>query len=103
MGDFYEIYVRADGSAEYTVDDIFEPIPLTEEWLLKFGFEKKNKSFHKYSKGFCHEGFYCGGKWHTIVEGRKNNYFYKGAWMIYVHQLQNLYFALTGQELIINT
>ena len=33
---------------------IYEPIPLTEEWLLKFGFEKEDKTIHNgnyYSKG----------------------------------------------------
>ena len=25
---------------DYPLEDYFKPIPLTEEWLLKFGFEK---------------------------------------------------------------
>ena len=69
-----------------------EPIPLTEEWLLKFGF-------------IIHEDGYI-----TCPNGRQwilhlDNEFEFEALniiVIYVHQLQNLYFALTGEELIIN-
>lgn len=72
----------------------FQPIPLTEEWLIKFGFEFKPTGEEVYeqtwklsgfeiwqhNEGFCHD-FHIGGNLH------------------YVHQLQNLYFALTGEEL----
>jgi len=75
----------------------FQPIPLTEEWLLKFGFEyhndtpHPNKVFRKlHTEGFIDleqiKHYYYGGSF-TSVECR------------YVHQLQNLYFALTGEEL----
>jgi len=74
-----------------------QPIPITEEWLLKFGFEyhhntpHPNKVFRKsHSEGFIDLEqiihYYYGGSF-TSVECR------------YVHQLQNLYFALTGEEL----
>lgn len=72
------------------------PIPLTEDWLLKFGFEEKPKYSHpKYWKGnyFCN----LNGEFYT------NNESYEGETLStnikYVHQLQNLYFALTGEEL----
>lgn len=73
---------------------IYEPIPLTEEWLLKFGFDNK---FNK-------------GKISIIPKGKlgyENGRTYFNSWAIlekqpdYVHQLQNLYFSLTGEELII--
>lgn len=71
------------------------PIPLTPEVLEKCGFvgvkSRVNDSIHKYRKGgieiflpeygFC---YYDGDCW-TIVKS--------------LHQLQNLYFALTGEEL----
>lgn len=77
--------------------EYFEPIPITEEWLLKFGFEWCNEvsgyfdNLHaiylKYPKiqfhPFCTNDKDC---WNEIE---------------YVHQLQNLYFALTGTELVI--
>ena len=72
---------------------LFQPIPLTEEWLLKF-------DFHELEDGNLRNGM-------LIVT--KNS---KGELTItirlimiksikYVHQLQNLYFALTGTELTI--
>jgi len=97
MGDFYEIYMRADGSSEYTVDDIFEPLPLTEEWLLKFGFEKIGGYLWDCKKlgenRFLNNPF---SPTHFEVRG-----FIPKSHIQYVHQLQNLYFALTGEELII--
>jgi hypothetical protein len=73
----------------------FTPIPLTEEWLVKFGFDKKG-----YKDGLS-----------IILEnklGYKNGRTYFKSWCIlesqpkYAHSLQNLYFALTGQELEIS-
>jgi hypothetical protein len=68
-----------------------EPIQLTEEWLLKFGFENwdKNKwvdsnSVLTISKN--DDNFSC------LINQRDVD-------ILYVHQLQNLYFALTGKEL----
>lgn len=72
-----------------------EPIELTEEWLLKMGFEK----FDEYSNFFLSEKYYNfkihGGlnyvAWHNLMI-----YDFEPK---YVHQLQNLYYALTGEEL----
>ena len=66
-----------------------EPILLTEEWLLKFGFLKDRINLY-YSFGqfiIRHDFILC--DINTRIE------------LKYVHQLQNLYFALIGQELII--
>jgi len=73
-----------------------EPIPLTEEWLLKFRFvleQKKPNVYTKYGLQFR--------VWEntvvSFIDSRRDHR------QIYtVHQLQNLYFALTGKELIIN-
>ncbi len=69
----------------------YNPIPLTEEWLLKFGFHKTSKD--KKDRYRLDE--------RLIVI--RDNFFtdYGSSVQIkYVHQLQNLYFALTGKELI---
>ena len=71
------------------------PIPLTEEWLLKFGFS-------------CHKnGFYFKDDWFRVY-WEDDILFYCWAEnnmpevkLEYVHQLQNLYFTLTGEELTI--
>lgn len=76
--------------------DAFAPIPLTEEWLEKFGFKKINH-------------IHNGELWsHTTI---KLNWYPNGmvelrgaaGWnrIEHAHTLQNLYFALTGTELTI--
>ena len=76
----------------------FEPIPLTEEWLLKFGFKEFeiDECWYLVKDNFMFEksgivGFYEYMDINAVAinEGRTK----------YVHQLQNLYFALTGEEL----
>lgn len=70
-----------------------EPEILTEEWLLKFGFmvnrefNFENYPFEIQKSKFDSECFL---------------FYMKGSYVVrikYVHQLQNLYFALTGKEL----
>lgn len=68
----------------------FKPLILTEEWLLKFGFEKKQGIMYWEKEGIeiVYEtlaGFY---RLYPRVNPIK-----------YVHQLQNLFFALTEEEL----
>jgi len=85
----------------------YQGVPLTEEWLLRLGFEKEDKLFNDLS-------LYI-GLWRIIYgtwpNGEKNfqlqadgGYDERGEMDLstttkYVHQLQNLYFALTGTEL----
>jgi hypothetical protein len=77
------------------LDELHEPIPLTKEWLIRFGFEY-NYSFDLYSKsGFDIQLLENGIEFYI---GEYGSYF---TWIECIHQLQNLYFALTGQELTI--
>jgi hypothetical protein len=76
----------------------FKPIPLTEEWLLKFGFEEYE--FEDEVFGYVLNDF-----------GYINEYQFRIRIFIdfegiiipkaikTVHELQNLYFALTNEEL----
>jgi len=72
-----------------------KPIPLTEQWLKDFGFEqfgnykiynKGDFQIDKTAKEQKEEGY-----WFFINEYPVN--------IVYVHQLQNLYFTLTNEEL----
>ena len=86
-----------------TIEEVWEaervwcrPIPITEEWLLKFGFKQWGSYKHLWKLKGVH-GFTI-----TTVRGAfdLNEYcFYRVNSIEYVHQLQNLYFALTGNEL----
>lgn len=85
------VFKFTDGTYATVDFENAKQIPLTEEWLLKFGFEKDNKwIFHiKLMKGYINiNGVFC------LFEYKENHQN-----IIYVHQLQNLYFALTGNEL----
>ena len=75
-----------------------EPISLTEEWLFKFGFEWsiRNQAWHKLGFIFDLSERGVGGYYMHMV--KKNNDIICPE-IIHVHQLQNLYFALTGEEL----
>lgn len=81
------------------------PIPLTEEILLKAGFEKAHNDYHNTDQ-FRHPHFKLllrseeDGSYTPCSHGQ---YLYsKGERINSLHQLQNLFFALTGQELEIN-
>jgi hypothetical protein len=93
-------------------DKFIQPIPLTEEWLVKFGFRQSYNEF--YSKkilgdnnsvyqfiirvndsvfDFLIEENQIEIQEHNVICPR---------YIKYVHTLQNLYFALTNEELTIN-
>lgn len=71
------------------------PIPITEEWLLKFGFEFFDSGL--YRKG----DFYLPIKFndYTVLKWKV----FEIAPVKYIHQLQNLFFAITGEELTIKS
>jgi hypothetical protein len=110
-GEIADIWIEP----EYEFDLLFG-IPLTEEWLLKFGFTKYEwmngyfiKTFfgdlmiqffkdeiHLFftkvsidSKGMMFDGRRFAGNKKSFTKVK------------YLHQLQNLYFSLTGEELTI--
>jgi hypothetical protein len=80
--------------------DIFTAIPITEEWLFKFGFEKQDKywfflrthyaNFDEFNYSILFEKVTL--EKNSIELGICNT-------IKYIHQLQNLYFALTNTEL----
>ena len=81
------------------------PIPLTEDWLLKFGFEKTVTATEGFFKVRIQ---YTIGRFFILNSNAEKPSFGIGlhdVWdgisldLKYVHQLQNLYFALTGEEL----
>jgi len=76
-----------------------QPIPLTEEWLLKFGFVEVKYDDGIY--GFCKQGFgYINSG--QIRWSCERIIFNDDKHLLYIHQLQNFYFALTGEELVVS-
>lgn len=74
-----------------------EPIPLTEEWLVKFGFVRLGNQETWFGRALWTKGTFAVMHGYGTTNGQRTRYD-----MIefdYVHQLQNLYFALTGEEL----
>jgi len=67
------------------------PIPLTEEWLVKFGFE--NNSMNLDEEGFLHLDISFIGGVNVYINDMEYPH------INHVHQLQNLYFALTQEEI----
>jgi len=94
-----EVDVRVLNYMEHK-PEIYEPIPLTEEWLLKFGFiNTKITGFdgayiHRYFEKYVIQKMQ--NKW-TIFVFCSHLELLTG--FDYVHQLQNLYFSLCGKEL----
>lgn len=88
-------YLRSDGDTfygdEYPIN--LSPIRLTEELLLMCwtDYDPIRKSYYDSPSGFI---FQFDGEWCTISYGE-----YRLKAIKYFHQLQNLYFDLTGQEL----
>ena len=84
------LIIASNGGAGYP--DEVSPIQLTEDWLLKFDFE------------YVGNDMYVLGSF-LITRDETDNVFYFdidnpfSTPIHYIHQLQNLYFALTNQEL----
>lgn len=71
-----------------------KPIPLTEEWLVRFGFKLYGeKEYH--GNGLYPILVWDNGFWLDDNETGTIN----DNPILYVHQLQNIHFALTGREL----
>jgi hypothetical protein len=79
-------------------EDEYHPIPLTSEILEKCGFEQKSSNEHV-------NGDLVFRKQQDDLILHGYEYDYNGVILNrpqYLHQLQNLYFALIGEELTIN-
>ena len=73
----------------------FSPILLTKEWLIKFGFYQDEKNVYMCLNIVLLRLRISHGTVTLIQSGES----IRVPEIIYVHQLQNLYFALTGKEL----
>jgi hypothetical protein len=77
---------------------VINPIPLTEQWLIDFGF--KYFADQQYEKQYDYLCFNWDKECGLIIFIDNSTDSFSQEHIKYVHQLQNLYFALTGIELI---
>lgn len=94
-GHDYKHFVRFSDLVYGGYLENLQPIPLTPEILEKCGFNNLN---------------FPGDSYFSLIKRPKENYYdvllvpddaNLGVRLLYLHQLQNLYFALTGEELIL--
>jgi hypothetical protein len=92
--------ILATSIYQFNLGDLeLDALPLTEEWLLKFGFVKEPRDSGEVA--FCMSENDC----NVIIQDFGDGFLFiwelsfMGKPIKYVHQLQNLYFALTGKEL----
>ena len=113
LEDFYELCAQSDGATDHPpIDKMFSPIPITPEWIERFGFRCENgygflSSLEKIphykrdgvlivfsgsSYDYCRDDIYDGGTGTMLMDVKE---------IKYVHRLQNLYFELKDKELTI--
>lgn len=94
LNDIHSLQVSDSSDIRYA------PIPLTEQWFEKFGGKKTEKNFYRLHSLTNH----CDFIKLALMDGE---FFWWCDQVIvshsitYVHELQNLFFALTKQELLI--
>ncbi len=114
-GRIFEIHMIAEEFPALNTDEFgigvvdwnnIKPIPLTEEWLIRFGFNtwKGWLCLDAFSPGHPsqrfdlywskEDGFNCKSRYQGDVELG-----YKMRHIEHVHELQNLFYSLTGEQL----
>ena len=92
-------YFALNTNSDYIYLDLYKPIPLTEDWLLRFGFEKNEYHKHIFIK-ITNNNFklkvFLTENIRLIIVGTGREIYINN-----VHSLQNLYHSLTGKELTI--
>ena len=87
------------------VKTAYNPIPLTEEWLIKLGFKQwvnfGRKTYNYDLMPLCNFSYCFVTKKVMILEKGNNMSHWIERKIEYVHELQNLYFSLRGKELTI--
>jgi hypothetical protein len=86
---YYDSIMTENG--RHCFEHQYDFVPLTEEWLVKLGFKEEKFTFSRGNFYYHKRGKYL--TWFGII-------IHDSLWNE-VHKLQNLYFALTGQELTI--
>lgn len=82
--------------------ELLKPIPITEEYLIRLGFQRKSRGkdfvwVHDYYMFTHKSGWYFRFKFDGYITFNYGKLFFRE--IKYVHQLQNFYFEITGDEI----
>ena len=98
---YYEHGKGVDYTSEWHSNEgSINPIPLTEEWLVKLGYSDTNDEMYNGNIWMLGDDIHVSpvvsstGIHGLLIYGYLKYFEY-----VYVHQLQNLYHSLTGEEL----
>lgn len=109
LSDLMELYYKCDGAEldSEIISEMINPIVLTEKWLLELGFIK-DKGVFKYK---LREDLFIRASFHKDILGIVLDDLFEPLDeretvclnpVKFVHQLQNLYYTLSGHELKLN-
>lgn len=96
---FFELWHQK----KYSENPPFKPISITEDWLLRFGFTVYSNDYLTFPANDRFDAEKINGQW--VIQICYGQFADSGSPLFdikYIHQLQNLYYALTGEELTIN-
>jgi len=101
IGKFGMIYDKSVHPLTWYLQDL-KPIPLTKEWLFKFGFGQSEDHEVGHNTSNIVDFYYDYHFKRFRVETQEGEEI-RLPNIQYIHQLQNLYFALTGTELVLKS
>jgi hypothetical protein len=95
-----------DGEKDYTECDFdgLKPILITEDWLIKLGFyeyDRMGENIFFSMKQYNDMNWNLHFNRNILTVSFKDLVWNKSFEIKYIHQFQNLYFAITGEELTI--
>lgn len=104
LADLWELHIKCDGTEvdSEVIATVFQPLLITEEWILKSGQKPHNLDGGCWGYGDCVGYYPKSDGWHFIVDANDDGYGgfnYSTTEIEYVHQLQALYFYWNKEEL----
>ena len=112
VGNLYDNNGQFKKASPSTIEEVWDAprswckaIPLTEEWLLKFGFSVETKIGREMGADGVEFRVY---HFDVLTFNTNHGWWYKvqrinDTPLEHVHQVQNFYFALTGKELTLKS
>lgn len=104
---FPDNYIIGMNEERACLTDVAMPLPITSEWLIKYGFKQDDFELQFTVKtdgfGFCLKQDLLTKEWRLfVIDFKRENELARGIGNIkieFVHQLQNVVYSLTEQEI----